>query len=223
MKKKILKKFVMYVLITIGLYLVVGNLFHRVIFPEQKPDISTYFKPGQEFYCKAEGATQKIHKQEAGLVFANSQFGPFSDGPPKHIHKGFDETFEIENGELTIWVDGEIKKIHPGESLFVPRGTPHKPYNETADTIRMKHTIGFPEKFAFYLLQVYGIMDNDPSFGKSPKTMLQMALIQDAGFDSFLAEGPPVIVQEMAGYVLSPLARLLGYKSYYPEYDIDQK
>ena len=205
----------MYLLIAIGLYLVVGNLFHRVIFPEQKPDISTYFKPGLEFYSKAEGVSQKIYKQEAGLVFANAQIEPFADGPPQHIHKGFDETFEIENGELSIWVDGEVKKIHPGESLFIPRGTPHQPFNETADTIRMKHTIAFPEKFAFGLLQVYWLMDNDPNFGKSPKTMFQMALLQDAGFDSFLAEGPPVFVQEISGFVLSPLARLMGYKSYY--------
>ncbi|MBX3254697.1 MAG: cupin domain-containing protein [Chitinophagaceae bacterium] len=47
----------------------------------------------------------------------------------KHIHTDFDETFQVENGELTVWVNGEIRKLVPGEVLHIPKGIPHKPYN----------------------------------------------------------------------------------------------
>jgi hypothetical protein len=147
---------------------------------------------------------------------------PFAPGPPKHVHENFDETFEIANGELTIWVNGEVKKLHPGEKLFIPKGTPHQPYNETADTIYSKGTFAFPEKFAFHLQQVYGFMDKNPDFAKSPKTLFQMALFQGAGFDSYIVDGPPVFVQKTMSYVVSPLARVLGYKSYYKEFDKKQ-
>ena len=212
----------MYFSIFIGLYLVIGNLLHRVVFPEKRPDVSAYFKPGQEFYSKAEGFRQKVAKQENGFVHGHLEVEPFAGGPPKHIHDGFDETFEIENGELTVWVNGEIKKLRPGQVLHIPKGTPHKPYNETADTIRLKGSFAFPEKFAFQLPQVYGYVDDNPDFAKSPKTIFQMALFQGAGFDSYLAEGPPVFAQKTMGFVVSPLARLLGFRSYYKKYDIQK-
>ncbi len=205
--------------VLIAFYLATGHLFHRVIFPEQKPEISTWFRPGQEFYSKAEGFRQTILKQENGFVFCTLKIDPFAAGPPKHIHKDFDETFRIENGELTVWVDGEIKKIRRGEVLHITKGVPHKPYNETADTIRLKGTIAFPEKFAFHLVQVYGVMDSRPGFEQAPDIALQMAMFQSSGFDSYIADGPPVPVQKAMGFIITPLLRLLGYKSYYKNYD----
>jgi mannose-6-phosphate isomerase-like protein (cupin superfamily) len=223
MQRKILKRITMYLLIFIGAYIIIGNLLHRVVFPQKHPEISRHFKPGQEFYSKSEGFLQKVIKQENGLVYGTLEAEPFAPGPPKHIHNGFDEIFEIENGELTIWVDGEVKKLHPGEKLMIPKGTAHKPYNETGETIRLKGSFAFPEKFAFYLQQVYSYMDRNPDFMSSPKTLFQMSLLQPAGFDSYLADGPPVIIQKAIGYVVGPLARLLGFRSYHEQYDIKNR
>ena len=211
----------MFMLILLAGYLAIGYLLHLVIFPERKPDIATYFKPGQVFYSKTEGFKQTVTKHENGLVHGFLQVEPFAAGPPKHIHDGFDEQFQIANGELTIWVDGEIKKIRPGEVLNIPKGTPHRPYNETADTIMVKGTFAFPEKFAYNLVQVYGCMDNTPGFTTSPKTMFQMALFQGAGFDSYMGEGPPVFMQKAVRFFVTPMARLMGYRSYYEKYDIN--
>jgi hypothetical protein len=79
----------------------------------------------------------------------------------------------------------------------------------------------FPEDFAFSLVQVYGLMDNEPDFGNLPKTLFMLAPIQYGnGFDSYPAEGPPIFVQKLTSFFLAPAARLMGYKSYYEEYDI---
>ena len=220
MKKTIIKKMLLSLVIFLALYLVVGNLMHRVIFPEKRPDVASYFKPGHEFYSKAEGFRQKVSRQEKGFVHGHLEVEPFAPGPPKHIHDDFDETFQIENGELTVWVAGEIRKLRPGQVLLIPKGTPHKPFNETADTIRVKGSFAFREDFAFQLQQVYGFMDENPNFAKSPKTIFQMALFQQAGFDSYVADGPPVPVQKAMGFMVGPLARLLGFKSYYEKYDV---
>jgi mannose-6-phosphate isomerase-like protein (cupin superfamily) len=221
MTTKIAKKITMYLLLAIAGYLAIGYLFHLVIFPEGKPPISSYFKPNDIFYSKVEGFKQHVEKQENGFVYCTLVLEPLAEGPPKHIHTGFDEEFEVSNGELTLWVDGEIKKIHPGEKILVPRGTPHKPYNETTESINVKGTIAFPEKFAYHLPQVYGVMEETPDLG--PAIMLQMALFNTSGFDSYIAEGPPVVVQKVIGFVLVPLARLLGYRSYYTKYDINDR
>jgi len=222
MNKKKIKKAMLYFFIVLGAYLGIGYLFHLVIFPEKKPDISTYFKPGDVFYSTAENVKQTVYKQENGYVYCASEIQPFAPGPPVHIHTDFDEVFEVTNGELSIQVNGKVKKIRPGQSLHIPKGTPHKPFNETADTIRTKGLIAFPEEFAFYLVQVYGLLDNDPKFGKSITTMFQMTLLNSAGFDSYL-DKPPVFIQKITGFLLTPLARLMGYKSYYKAYDIKDR
>ena len=219
MVKGIIKKTSMYFLIIFGAYLSLGYLFHAVIFPEKKPEISNYFKPGDIFYSRAEKVRQTVVKQANGFVYCSATIEPFAPGPPEHIHTNFGEVFEVSNGELSILVNGEVKKIRPGQILHIPKGTPHKPFNETADTIHTKGMIAFPEKFAFHLAQVYGMMDKDPSFGKSAATMFQMSLLNQAGFDSYLA-GPPLLVQQTMALILAPATRLFGFKSYYPEFDV---
>lgn len=202
-------------------YLAIGYLCHLVLFPENKPPVSSYFKTGQQLHCKKEGIRLNIVKQENGFVYCTSFLEPWAEGPPIHIHKDFEETFAVLNGELSVWLNGEVIKLAPGDSLLVPKGAAHKPFNETNETIHVKGVTAFPEKFAYYLSQVYGVMDHKPWFGKMPATMLQMSLLSSEGFDSYLREGPPVAIQRITNFVLVPLTRLLGYKSYYPEYDIN--
>ena len=218
MKK--LKKVIIYIVSVFCGYLAIGYFLHLVVFPENKPDISNYFEEGQQYYSKAEGFDQTVVAQKDGLVHCNLVVDPHASGPPKHIHTEFDEYFEIKNGELTVWVDGAIKKIRPGQIVHIPKGTPHKAYNETSETIHLKEGFPMPEKFAFYLSQIYGIMDHFQNFGQMPATLFMIAPLQQAGFDSFLAEGPPIFFQKVMFFVLTPAARLMGYKSYYNEFDL---
>lgn len=220
MGNKVFKTISMSLLIALAGYLAVGYFLHLVIFPEVKPQVSTYFKPHDVFYSKVEGFKQYVEKQENGYVYCSLEIEPLAEGPPKHIHTGFDEVFEVSSGELTLWINGEIKRIRPGEKMLIPKGTPHKPYNETTQFIKVKGTIAFPEKFAYHLPQVYGVMENTKGFGSSPATVMQMAMFTASGFDSYIAEGPPIAVQKITGFLIVPLARLLGYKSYYPQYGL---
>jgi mannose-6-phosphate isomerase-like protein (cupin superfamily) len=217
---KIIKKIILYSMALIACYLTIGYFLHLIVFPENKPEISGYFEPGKVLNSEAEGFRQTVVKQEHGLVSCSLEIAPYASGPPSHVHTDFDEIFEIEKGMLSIELNGEIKKILPGEKLFVYKGIPHKPFNETADTIRGKGIIAFPEKFAFGLVQIYGLMDHNPDFGKLPITLFMLAPIQQAGFDSYLAEGPPVFIQKTLSFLLTPAARLIGFKSYYKEFDI---
>lgn len=218
-----LKKITLIVLIAITGYLAVGYLLHLVVFPEKKSEISDYFHKRHEFKSEAEGFYQEVVAQQDGLVYCNLVVSPFAPGPPKHIHTGFDEYFEVQNGELSVWVDGDIKRVKPGEVVHIPKGTPHQPFNETADTIYLKESFAMPEKFAFHLSQIYGLMDHHPNFGQMPAMVFMLAPLHVAGFDSFLYEGPPVFIQKLSSYLMTPIARLMGYKSYYEQYDVRRK
>ena len=49
-------------------------------------------------------------------------------------------------------------------------------------------------------------------------SFFQMAMFTQY-FDSYLGEGPPVMIQKSLYFLLVPLARGLGYKSYYKKYE----
>jgi len=200
-------------------YLIIGYLLHLVIFPEKKPSIASYFKPGDVFYSKVEGFRQTVLKQEDGKVHCKVELDPFAPGPPEHIHTGFDEFIEIENGELNLRMKGKEQVIKPGESVLIPKGAPHKFWNTTSEVIRIKGSMAFPEKFAFTLSQVYGYMDANPDFASSKSMIFQITMMQQAGFDSYIS-GPPVFMQKLIGFLSTPISRLAGMKTYYPNYDI---
>ncbi|GAB4091384.1 cupin domain-containing protein [Flaviaesturariibacter terrae] len=210
---------ILFIVLPIAAYLGIGYFCHYVLFPEKRPDISRYFRPGQVFRSEAEGAVQTVHKQEGGVVYCSAVLEPYAPGPPKHLHPDFEETFAVANGEMSLWIDGVVRKVRPGDKVLIPRGVPHKPYNETGERIEVKGLVAFPEKFAFNLCQLYGIIDRDPALTHAPRMALQMALLQNGGFSATLVDGPPPFVQKLAGFLLVPLARLMGYKSYYPELD----
>ena len=50
---------------------------------------------------------------------------PFNSGPPPHYHNDMDEMFYIMEGEMTIWIEGEIYKLSAGTFAMIPKGTVH--------------------------------------------------------------------------------------------------
>ncbi len=198
-------------------YLVIGYLFHLVIFPESKPDPENYFEPGDVLKTERGGNKLKVLSQENGYLRLELTFGPGAEGPPPHIQTGWDEKYKILSGELTLWYDGENKKLGPGEEITIPRGVPHKPTNASDEPVVTE--VIMPAQFVMYLDQAYKYLDEDEKNDEPPRIIFQMAVLNQY-FDSYLAEGPPVWAQKVLNFLLIPLARLLGYKSFYEKYRI---
>ena len=76
-----------------------------------------------------------------------------------------------------------------------------------------------PAQFVVYLSQIYGYMDEDEKNARPPRMIFQMAL-SNQYFDSYLGEGPPVWLQKMLNFLIIPLARLMGYKSFYEKFRV---
>ncbi|MBI3883292.1 MAG: cupin domain-containing protein [Sphingobacteriales bacterium] len=45
--------------------------------------------------------------------------------PIPHYHEAYDETVYGLEGILTFIVEGKVTEVHPGESLFIPKGANH--------------------------------------------------------------------------------------------------
>jgi quercetin dioxygenase-like cupin family protein len=51
--------------------------------------------------------------------------GPQNSGSPLHVHHREDEWFYVLEGELTIWVDGQVIRAPAGSFVFGPKDIPH--------------------------------------------------------------------------------------------------
>lgn len=209
------------VLLGIGLivvlYLAIGYLFHLVIFPETRPDPETYFESGDSFESEVQNDKITVLDQDGDDLLVEIRFGSHAEGPPVHIQTGWDETFRVVSGTLGLIVNGERKELGPGEEFTVRHGVPHKPHNPTDEPVVCR--AGMPTEFVVYLSQAYGYMDEDEKNIEPPRMIFQMALFNQY-FDSYLGEGPPVLVQKVLNFMIIPLARLMGYQSFYEKYRI---
>lgn len=71
-------------------------------------------------------ATIKASKEgTAGGVAVIEHTSPHNSGSPLHVHHREDEWFYVLEGELTIWVDGQVIRAPAGSFVFGPKDTPH--------------------------------------------------------------------------------------------------
>ena len=62
---------------------------------------------------------------------------PMAIGAKLHYHRFMDETFIVNEGELTMQVGEKEYKAKPGTVAYVPRFTPHGFKNDTNKTVKL--------------------------------------------------------------------------------------
>jgi hypothetical protein len=134
-----------------------------------------------------------------------------------HVHPRIEETFEIQAGTWVFAVDGEEKRIGPGEGAIVAAGAPHAWWNagheEGVAMVEFRPALKADEFFESF----FGLAQD----GKvSPKTglpnLLWMALILRYYRDFVYLARPPLLVQRAVFTPLAVVAKLLGYRLPYP-------
>jgi mannose-6-phosphate isomerase-like protein (cupin superfamily) len=73
-----------------------------------------------------------------GLVTIVEQRMDGPGGPPLHVHFAMDEwMMVIDGGPLTVQVGAERRELARGESIWMPRGTPHTFSNLSGSPVRV--------------------------------------------------------------------------------------
>jgi mannose-6-phosphate isomerase-like protein (cupin superfamily) len=206
----------MWILYFFASYLLAGLIIHHWVLPVKHPDYSDYFKVGNAFNSRLEGLKQTVVKVENGNLITDIEIQPMSAGPVTHIHETFDEIFTVKSGILSMQYGTETKTITAGQTIVIPKNTPHKPFNETDSMVVV--TSEMPLGFAYCLSQIYCFWDENEANSKPPKILFQLAVFGDK-FDSYPTEkAPPPPVLKTLKFLLAPTARLLGFKNYNEDY-----
>lgn len=204
-----LKKMLVWIFGILFAYILLGAFMHLVIFPIRTPDYVQHFHSGKTLTSKMEGLHITVLSVANDELKTRLVLEPHAKGPIAHHHENFDESFTVLKGSLSLEVEGQIKVLEAGESFVVKRGTPHRPFNATDQSVEVECKMA--AAFAYCLEHLYGLWDADSSNATPPKILLHIAPM-GSRFDSYpTTDGPPAGVLKVIKFVLGPTARILGY------------
>jgi mannose-6-phosphate isomerase-like protein (cupin superfamily) len=69
--------------------------------------------------------TRSTEETSGELFEATNWIDAGMPGPPVHVHPNAEESYEVIEGTLEVFVSGEWSSVHAGETATVPAGAPH--------------------------------------------------------------------------------------------------
>jgi mannose-6-phosphate isomerase-like protein (cupin superfamily)/uncharacterized protein YndB with AHSA1/START domain len=139
-----------------------------------------------------------------------------------HLHRTFDERFEIVDGRAGYLLDGAERIASAGETVLIPRGAAHmNPYNAGDQPMRLIHSIALDPPNVRTLESLEGAFDTlgrlalqgQLNAQRQPKSFLQLAVILRSLQPHSYAAGLPIPIQRVLFGLLGGLGWLLGYRA----------
>ena len=92
-------------------------------------------------------------EQTGGAYAMFELIGPPGDEVPMHVHTEEDEAFLLIEGEMTVWVGGDVRVLHAGDYALMPRHVVHC-YKVTGDIPARWLGITSPAGFEKYVVEI---------------------------------------------------------------------
>jgi quercetin dioxygenase-like cupin family protein len=152
------------------------------------------------------------------LLEMESIFEPFSKEPLAHYHPFQTELFTVQEGRIHIRINGTVKELVKDEKLEIPPNTIHSMWNPFTKKAMVSWKVQ-PAMNTEYLLETgMGLAANGKVGKNGSPAFLQSLLLLKRYRNVYRLAKPSYQLQRFLIIVLSPLARLAGYKPVYKEY-----
>jgi uncharacterized cupin superfamily protein len=86
----------------------------------------------EELLHLTERETVRVVRETPEELEVVGTWGPGGSPPPLHLHPAQDEEFEVLTGGLIAVIDGGTRNLASGDTLRIPRGSPHRMWNPSA-------------------------------------------------------------------------------------------
>ena len=165
------------------------------------------FRPGAPMVWEVVRTTE----ESGGEAFETiNRVEPRAGGPPVHLHPTAEETYEVLAGTIDVFLDGEWRRLGPGEKVVVPPGVPHTLKNDSdqeAEIVNVHSPALRFESFfrEFHRLVRTGRIKLPP---KEPRSLIYFAML----FSAYPEEQRPVKPPPGVFKALASIGRLLGYE-----------
>jgi quercetin dioxygenase-like cupin family protein len=136
---------------------------------------------------------------------------PGALGPPKHFHARQDESWNVLQGELSVFVEAEWRTLGEGESLSIPPNTVHTLRNRSPGIARFRDVHEPALDFQDYIEALH----RQAAAGKitsrmTPSTLIHGAMVLKQHRTTQLSASR---AQRAAETILALLGRALGYRT----------
>ena len=164
----------------------------------------------------------------AGLVSGDETGGEYAvglgiftadnDGPPAHFHVGYEELFEVVEGEFVIEQDGEEHHLSAGDRHTVPADAVHT-FRNVGDRVGATVTTARPAARTFEVITtLFGMAHEGRLTADGRPGFLQgMAMTAGLADDTVFTSPPPVLTHTLAK-IVAPVAHARGYRPTYEKY-----
>src|SRR3954454_6009437 len=148
--------------------------------------------------------------REGGELEVMRLYKPHTGKAGGHVHLDFDQWFQVLDGEMTVTLDGEERRVGTGETVHMEVGAPHvDPWNATDADLRVRARFSPVPEFVEGYTEVLGKRMRDGKLNRQGEfPQLQLFVILHAyGADSW-GVGPPIALQRALMPVLAAVGRL---------------
>jgi len=131
----------------------------------------------------------------SGELFESTHwYDPQLAGPLVHVHPNTEDSFDVIEGTLEVFIDGEWSSVQAGETVTVPAGVPHTFRNASDKPVKAVTRIqpaGRSEAFFrdMHRLIHEGKIKRLPP--KEPRSAIYAAMLLDAYADEIRITKPP--------------------------------
>ena len=135
----------------------------------------------------------------------------------EHYHPDIEERFTVLSGLVAFRLDGRVEIAEVGQETVVPAGMVHDWWNAGEGEALVRVEIRPGARFEEMIRNAFGLAQDGRTDAKGMPNLLQLAVFAREFRDVVRFTGPPRAVRMLFG-LLAPVARLLGYRGSYPEY-----
>ena len=158
----------------------------------------------------------KFHIKRTGAETGGSslemewELGPKTGGTPVHVHPHATESYEVLEGRLDVYVDGEWRTLQPGDRVTVDAGVPHTFRNASSEVTRVYNVHRPAMRFGEYFHRLDKLANSGviSSARMTPKAILHLSILMTSYPGEIRPIRPPLAIMR----VLATVGRLLGYE-----------
>ncbi len=152
------------------------------------------------------------------LLEMESVYSSHSKEPVAHYHPQQEEEFTVEEGTISVRLNGELRILQQGEQLVIPANTVHSMWNHSDQQSRVNWKVR-PALDTEYLLETgMGLAADGKVNENGLPSVLQTALLMFRYKQVYRLAKIPYVIQLILFGILSPFAKLVGYRSVYKKY-----
>jgi mannose-6-phosphate isomerase-like protein (cupin superfamily) len=102
---------------------------------------------------------RRLRRSGTEVLELRGSLPPHREGPPLHVHYVEDEDARVISGRLSADVGGQRVNIGPGELARLPRGVPHRWWNDGDGVLELKGFMGPVVDFDRCVQAVFEVMN----------------------------------------------------------------